>query len=63
MDIALGMMIGAFISIISIFFTMNHIVTEDKKKNSPNPYPAAAGMALIVNGVPNGYSNSVDTVS
>jgi len=38
MDIILGMMIGAFISIISIFFTMNHIVTEDKKKNLPNHY-------------------------
>ena len=38
MDIALGMMIGAFISIISIFFTMNHIVTQDKKKNLPNHY-------------------------
>jgi len=38
MDIALGMMIGCFISIISIFFTMNHIISEDKKKNLPNHY-------------------------
>ena len=38
MDIALGMMIGAFISIISIFFTMNHIVSEDKKKISLTEY-------------------------
>ena len=38
MDIALGMIIGSVISMISIFFTMNHVVTEDKKKNSPNYY-------------------------
>jgi len=38
MDIALGMMIGCFITIISIFFTMNHIISEDKKKNLPNHY-------------------------
>jgi len=38
MDIALGMMIGCFITIISIFFTMNHVISEDKKKNLPNHY-------------------------
>lgn len=38
MDIAIGMMIGCFITIISIFFTMNHIISEDKKKNLPNHY-------------------------
>ena len=38
MDIALGMMIGCFISIISIFFTMNHIINQDKKKNEPTHY-------------------------
>ena len=38
MDIALGMMIGCFITIVSIFFTMNHIISEDKKKNLPNHY-------------------------
>ena len=38
MDIALGMMIGCFISIISIFFTMNHIINQDKKKNEPAHY-------------------------
>ena len=38
MDIALGMIIGAFISIISIFFTMNHIIKEDKRKNLPGTY-------------------------
>ena len=38
MDIAIGMIIGASISIISIFLTLNHIVSEDKKKNTPNHY-------------------------
>ena len=38
MDIAIGMFVGCFISIISIFFTMNHIISEDKRKNLPLHY-------------------------
>ena len=38
MDIALGMIVGCFISIISIFFTMNHIISTDKRKNLPSHY-------------------------
>jgi len=38
MDIAIGMIIGCFVSLISVFFTMNHIVSEDKRKNLPSHY-------------------------
>jgi len=38
MDIAIGMIIGASISIISVFYTMNHIISSDKNKNLPSHY-------------------------
>ena len=38
MDIALGMIIGSVISIISILLTMNHVLSEEKKKEKPSHY-------------------------
>jgi hypothetical protein len=38
MDIALGMIVGCFVSIISVFFTMNHIISTDRRKNSPHHF-------------------------
>lgn len=38
MDIAIGMIIGASISVISVFCTMNHIISNDKKNNTPSHY-------------------------
>jgi hypothetical protein len=38
MDIAIGMIVGCFVSIISVFFTMNHILSEDRRKNLPLHY-------------------------
>ena len=38
MDTALGMIVGCFISIISIFFTMSHIISTDRRKNLPSHY-------------------------
>ena len=32
MDIAIGMIIGSVISIFSIFLTMNHVVSSERKK-------------------------------
>ena len=38
MDIALGMIIGSAISIISVLLTMNHVISEEKKGNFPSHY-------------------------
>lgn len=38
MDIAIGMVIGCAISMISIFLTMNHIISVDKRNNLPSHY-------------------------
>jgi len=38
MDIAIGMIVGCFVSLISVFFTMNHIISSDKRKNLPSHY-------------------------
>ena len=38
MDIAIGMIIGSAISIISILLTVNHSVSEEKRKDSSNHY-------------------------
>jgi len=38
MDIALGMIIGSVISIISVLLTMNHVLSEEKKKDNPFHY-------------------------
>lgn len=40
MDIAIGMIIGSLISIISIFATMNHVIDSDKKKNNKSIEPS-----------------------
>ena len=39
MDIAIGMIIGSAISIISVFMTMNHIINSDKKKEKSSLEP------------------------
>ena len=38
MDIAIGMIIGCVICLISVFTTMNHIISQDKKRNLPSHY-------------------------
>lgn len=38
MDIAIGMIIGSSISIISILLTANHMISVDKDKNKPLHY-------------------------